>query len=104
MATVWSITVKSPAWRPQARFALVIRRTIAASSPSVQWPKLSPRSLLKSIARVVSAICRLLAFHICDEHIAGRVRDHQLDPRRLGRRLRRHPAAPEHGDLPRRDG
>src|SRR4051794_31045271 len=52
-ATAWAqvrrSVVGSPAWNPQATFALVTSCSIAASSPSTQVPKDSPRSALRSI-------------------------------------------------------
>src|SRR6266550_3614188 len=41
--------VGSPAWKPQATFALVTTSSIASSSPSRQRPNDSPRSALRSM-------------------------------------------------------
>src|SRR4051812_9070498 len=41
----------SPAWKPQATFALVTMPSSASSSPSRHTPNPSPRSALRSIAR-----------------------------------------------------
>ena len=41
----------SPAWKPQATFALVTTPSSASSSPSRQTPNPSPRSALRSIRR-----------------------------------------------------
>src|SRR4051794_19922477 len=41
----------SPAWKPQATFALVTTSSRASSFPSVQTPKPSPRSALRSMRR-----------------------------------------------------
>src|SRR3954447_3711690 len=41
----------SPAWKPQATFALVTMPSSASSSPSRQTPKPSPRSAFRSIVR-----------------------------------------------------
>src|SRR5687767_8130446 len=41
----------SPAWKPQATFALLTMPSRASSSPSCQTPKPSPRSAFRSIRR-----------------------------------------------------
>src|SRR3954451_11241724 len=87
------MTVKSPAWKPQARFALVTCWTMAASSPSVQWPKLSPMSVFRS-TRCSLAIFQVLHTEVGDEHVGGRVREHQVEVGGLGRGLGRHAAGP----------
>src|SRR4029453_4596722 len=46
--TVRSIVAGSPAWNPQATFALVTTSSRAASSPTAQWPSPSPRSEFRS--------------------------------------------------------
>ena len=47
-ATVLRITAGSPAWKPQAMFALETKLSTSASMPIVYAPKLSPRSELRS--------------------------------------------------------
>ena len=49
-ATVLRITAGSPAWKPQAMFALETKLSTSASMPIVYAPKLSPRSELRSTA------------------------------------------------------
>ena len=49
--TVSSNTFGSPAWNPQAILAELTRSSTALSLPMVQLPKLSPRSLLRSMCR-----------------------------------------------------
>src|SRR5688572_23616841 len=46
--TVRSIVAGSPAWNPQATFALVTTSSNAASSPRLQRPYPSPRSEFRS--------------------------------------------------------
>ncbi|MNV90446.1 hypothetical protein D3C71_1848330 [compost metagenome] len=43
----------SPAWKPQATLALLTIFSMASSSPMRQAPRLSPRSLFKSIFNIV---------------------------------------------------
>src|SRR3954454_9777902 len=59
----------SPAWNPQATFALVITPSSASSSPSVQTPKPSPRSALTSMVATVRPPCSDKAGP--DEALAG---------------------------------
>src|SRR5919112_30326 len=44
----------SPAWKPQATFALVTMPSSASSSPSRHTPNPSPRSALRSTVRATS--------------------------------------------------
>src|SRR3954470_5260970 len=46
----------SPAWKPQATFALVTTPSSASSSPSFQTPNPSPRSALRSIVRPADGV------------------------------------------------
>ena len=48
-STVRCIVSGSPPWKPQARFAVVIRGSSAASAPSFQLPNDSPISQLMSM-------------------------------------------------------
>src|SRR4051795_11861064 len=53
--------VASPAWNPQATFALDSKGSSSASSPSGQRPKPSPTSALRSIAAPPVTSTRIVA-------------------------------------------
>ena len=53
-STVRAIVSGSPAWNPQATFALVMSGITASSSPIDQLPKLSPMSELTSKVSVTT--------------------------------------------------
>src|SRR5690606_38924781 len=59
--SVFRMPAASPAWKPQATLALLTIFKMAASSPMRQAPRLSPRSLFKSIFNICRSFSMQLA-------------------------------------------
>ncbi len=94
----------SPAWNPQATFALVTRRSRASSSPSRHTPKPSPRSAFRSMGnltvvpgRACASSGRSAAVDDADDRVAAGRRMVGQEDQRLP--VRRHLDRAEHHAL-----